>query len=253
VWFDSHCHLHICEESEPAEELLARARAHGVTKVLTAGVDIASSERSVELSSAEGVYAAVGIHPNSATQWSDSAQSRIEELVARPEVVAVGESGLDFYRDEAPRDAQEEAFSAHIELAKRHGKALVIHTRDSVDAAMTMLESLGPPQRFVFHCWSGDTAQLQRALDLGGYVSFAGNVSFPSAEGLRALSTRVPDDRLLVETDSPYLTPVPHRGRRNEPGNVVLVGSAVAEARGAGVEDIELITSRNACKFFGIL
>jgi len=252
VWFDSHCHLHICEERVPVETLLERAHAAGVSEILTAGIDVGSSERCTELSSSDGVVAAVGVHPNSAAGWNDDSRTRIEALVDLPGVVAVGESGLDFYRDEAPRDVQEEAFAAHIELARKYDKALIIHTRNSVDAALDLLGAGEMPERVVFHCWSGDSPQLERALTLGAYVSFAGNVSFPTSEELRAAARLVPDDRLLVETDSPFLSPAPRRGRPNEPANVVLVGSAVADARKTGTEEIEDMTSRNARVLFGI-
>jgi TatD DNase family protein len=252
VWFDSHCHLHLCEESGPLEGLVARARAAGVGEILTAGIDVGSSERSTELASSDGVFAAVGVHPNSATGWNEDTRARIEALIARPGVVAVGESGLDFFRDEAPREDQEEAFTEHMELARRHDKALIIHTRASVDAALDLLGSAGAPERVVFHCWSGDPPQLERALTLGAFVSFAGNVSFPRSEELRAAARLVPDDRLLVETDSPFLTPAPHRGRPNEPANVVLVGSALAQARRCETEEIESMTSRNARVLFGL-
>ena len=252
MWFDSHCHLHLCEESGPLEELVTRARAARVSAMLTAGIDVGSSERSTELASSDGVFAAVGIHPNSATGWNEDARARIEALIGRPGVVAVGESGLDFFRDEAPREAQEEAFTAHIELARRHDKALIIHTRASVDAALDLLVSAGAPERVVFHCWSGDASQLERALTLGAFVSFAGNVSFPKSEELRAAARLVPDDRLLVETDSPFLSPAPRRGRPNEPANVVLVGSALAQTRRCEPGEIENMTARNARVVFGL-
>jgi TatD DNase family protein len=252
VWFDSHCHLHICEESAPLEDLVARARAAGVSEMLTAGIDVDSSERSTELASSDGVFAAVGVHPNSSAGWNDDSRARIETLLGRPGVVAVGESGLDFFRDEAPRSDQEEAFTAHIELARRHNRALILHTRDSVDEALDLLGSVEAPERLVFHCWSGDPSQLERALTLGAFISFAGNVSFPKSEELRVAARLVPDDRLLVETDSPFLSPIPRRGRSNEPANVVFVGSALAEARRCETEEIESMTSRNARVLFGL-
>ncbi len=234
------------------DTLVARARAVGVSGMLTAGIDVGSSERSTELASSDGVFAAVGVHPNSATGWNGDSRARIEALLGRPDVVAVGESGLDFYQDEAPRAVQEEAFAEHIELAKRWDKALIVHTRDSVDAALDLLGSAEAPERVVFHCWSGNAPQLERALTLGAFISFAGNVSFPKSEELRAAARLVPEDRLLVETDSPFLAPVPHRGRRNEPGNVVFVGAAIADARLIGPQEIEIMTSRNARVLFGL-
>jgi len=247
VWFDSHCHLDLCEErGDTLDAIIERAAAGGVSGMLTLGTDLASSERAVALSARPGVWAGVGVHPNSADEWEDAVATRITDLLAHDKVAAVGETGLDFYRDRVPPATQKEAFAAHVELAKQHGKALVIHTRDSVEAALDLLEHAGPPKRLVFHCWSGEESHLTRALAVGGYISFAGNVSFPSSEGLRKLAGMVPDDRLLVETDSPFLTPVPHRGRPNEPRNVAFVGVAVAEARGVDSHSLAETTTNNA-------
>lgn len=251
MWFDSHCHLHLCETAR-ADQLVEAAAVSGVTAMVTVGIDIASSRQAIQLAQDERVHAAVGLHPNSANGWDEPTAAAIEEMVAAPEVVAVGESGLDFYRDYAKAVDQERAFRDHIAVAKRHNKALIIHTRASIDSALEVLEREDPPERFVFHCWSGDEAQLQRALDLGAYVSFAGNVSFKSANDLRIAAARVPAERLLVETDSPYLTPEPHRGRPNEPGHVPLVGEAVAAARGEDPGTVARVTTGNARRFFGL-
>jgi TatD DNase family protein len=250
VWFDSHCHLHLCDENGTVDDVVGRARAAGVTDMLTVGIDVASSRRSVEIASGFGLKAAVGVHPNSATEWNDAAEAELRELLSHVAVAAVGESGLDFYRDYATADAQRVAFAAHIDLAKTFSKALVIHTRDSMTEALELLEEVGPPDRFVFHCWSGDEAQLERALRLGAHISFAGNVSFKNAGNLRVAAAAVPDDRLLVETDSPYLSPEPHRGKPNEPRQVSFVGLAVAEARGVPPTTIAELTSRNASTVF---
>jgi TatD DNase family protein len=253
VWFDSHCHLHICEEDDAVERVLERASQRGVKEMVSVGIDRASNARSVELALAhDGVYASVGLHPNDSADWSDEIAAELDDLVRKPRVVGVGESGLDFYWDKAPRDAQEPVFRAHIALAKDHDKALIIHTRESMDEALGVLEAAGSPPRFVFHCWSGSEAQLARALEMGAYVSFAGNVSFKNAEPLRAAARLVPPERLLVETDSPFLTPVPFRGKRNEPAHVALVGEAVAGARGETPEAIAALTSRNARALFAL-
>jgi TatD DNase family protein len=220
--------------------------------MITVGIDVPSSRRAVEIAEmGPGIYASVGLHPNSATEWNDDVASGIEDLVRHDRVVGIGESGLDFYRDSAPPDAQRRVFEAHIELAKRYDKALVIHTRDSLDDALDMLAELEPPRRFVFHCWSGDDdRQLKTALALGAYISFAGNVSFKNAENLRRAAAVVPHDRLLVETDSPYLTPVPHRGKPNEPRQVTFVGLAVAQAREQSVHLVAEQTTQNARRLF---
>ena len=252
MWFDSHCHLHICEEANPVQEVIDQARAAGVDQMLTVGIDQASNERSVELAKAEGIYAAVGIHPNSSSGWSDSDVSSVEDLLGSPGVVAVGETGLDFYRDWAPRNDQERAFGAHIELAKRYDKALVIHTRDSLPATLDLLEAQGPPSRFVMHCWSGGPDELLRAVAMGSFISFAGNVSFKSAGSLREVLSLVPRDRLLVETDSPYLTPIPFRGKPNEPAKVIHVGAAVADTLGRSPEEVAESTTMNTRRFLAL-
>lgn len=251
MWFDSHCHIHLCEDAS-VEQVLDDAVAAGVDRVLTVGIDAVSNAVAVGLAEDDRVYAAVGVHPNSADEWTDDARAELEAFLARPRVVAVGESGLDFYRDYVAPEPQRVAFAGHIELAKTYDKALVIHTRDSLDAALDLLADEGPPERFVFHCWSGDAAQLRRALELGAYISFAGNVSFKNAQNLRDAAALVPDERLLVETDSPYLTPVPHRGKPNSPARVPLVGAAVAAARGEEAEDVARTTTRNAERLFAL-
>lgn len=252
MWFDSHCHLHLCATDSAVADIVGRARAAGVEDVVTIGIDVESSRISASLASGHPVWAAVGVHPNDASDWDDDAAAEIEELLASDRVVAVGETGLDFYRDRAPRDVQTSAFKGHISLAKRHDKALIIHTRDSVGAAIDVLEQENPPERIVFHCWSGDGDELRRALALDAFISFAGNVSFKGADDLRAMAAAVPDDRLLIETDAPFLTPVPHRGKSNEPSYVPLVGAAVAAARSVTAEAVATQTGANARALFGL-
>ena len=251
MWFDSHCHLHLCEDHGSLEEVVGRARAAGVLDMLTVGIDVASSRRSIEIAELHGVRAAVGVHPNSSTEWTPGSEVALREMLSSEVVVAVGESGLDFYRDFATPEEQRIAFSAHIGLAKEYDKALVIHTRDSVGEALEVLRAEGPPPRSVFHCWSGDENQLRAALDLGAHISFAGNVSFKNAENLRAAAAAVPHDRLLVETDSPYLSPEPHRGKPNEPRHVSFVGLAIAEERHVSVHALAEQTTENARAVFG--
>ena len=252
MWVDSHCHLHVCEEQAAVGDLIERARAAGVDGIVTIGIDAASSERSRVIARTHDLWFSAGLHPNSATEWTTEVRGAIEGALADERCVAVGESGLDFYRDVAPRDEQEMVFRHHIEWAKTFDKALVIHTRASVDAALGVLEREGPPERLVFHCWSGTTADLERALTLGAYASFAGNVSFKNADDVRAAARLVPSDRLLVETDSPFLAPVPFRGKPNEPARAVEVGAAVARARDERVNDVAAATSGNARRLFGI-
>lgn len=250
MWFDSHCHL-FDVDGDPADVVRRSAEA-GVAGMLVCGTDVATSERAAELAGLPGVWAAAGLHPTSARDWDDGVAAGIEAVLARERVVAVGESGLDMYWDTSFLDVQVRVFESHIAWAKEHDKALVIHTRSSVDEALDVLERVTPPERLVFHCWSGDRAQMRRALDLGSFVSFAGNVTFKSAGDLRELAAAAPGDRLLVETDSPYLAPVPHRGKPNEPAHVVLVGTVVAEARGEAVEAVAETTALNAQRLLGL-
>lgn len=250
MWFDSHCHL-FDVPGDPADAV-RRAAGAGVANMLVCGTDPPTSERAAELAGLPGVWAAAGLHPTSAREWTDDVASEIESLLCRDRVVAVGESGLDMYWDTSFLDVQQRVFEAHVAWAKEHDKALVIHTRSSVDEALATLERVSPPDRLVFHCWSGDRMQMERALELGSFVSFAGNVTFKNAASLRELAALVPEDRLLVETDSPYLAPVPQRGKPNEPANVVLVGTAVAEARGEAVDAVAEATTRNAHRLLAI-
>lgn len=250
MWFDSHCHLHLCADNDDVEPVIERARAQRVEGIVTIGIDASSSATARDLARREGIWFAAGVHPNSATQWDEQAADAIESLASDERCVAIGETGLDFYRDHASPQDQEEAFRAHIRLAKRLDKALVIHTRDSLQAALDVLDAEGPPDRLVFHCWSG--AELDGALALGSFISFAGNVSFPKAEDLRAAARRVPIDKLLVETDAPFLSPVPKRGRPNEPARVAFVGAAVAEARGEDEQDLAGHTTANARRLFAL-
>lgn len=250
MWFDSHCHLQLCEQAD-ASSLVESARSAGVERLVTIGVDEVSNAAARDIAQAHGIWFSAGVHPNEAEGW-DAARTSVERLLDDPRCVAVGETGLDFYRMGAARDVQDAAFRDHIDLAKTRDKALVIHTRDSVKAAIELLEEVGPPPRLVFHCWSGETHDLARALALGAYVSFAGNVSFASAQSLRDAAKEVPAERLLVETDSPYLTPVPYRGKPNEPANVAHVGAALAEARGEAIASVASSTSDNARALFRV-
>jgi TatD DNase family protein len=252
-WVDSHCHLDFLDDAEGGlAGALARARAAGVAQVVTIGVDLPTSRQAVGLAAAwDGVHATVGVHPYDAKDVGDAELDALTRLAGEPGVVAIGEVGLDYYREHSPRDAQDRVFRAQIRIAKELGKALVLHVRDALDEAFAVLEGEGPPARLVFHCFSGGAAEARRAVGLGGLVSFAGNVSYKSAESLREAARAVPLDRLLVETDSPYLAPVPHRGKPNEPALVVAVGAALAAATGCTEAEIRAATATNARRVFG--
>lgn len=253
-WVDAHCHLDDVGGGTDTAigAALDRARAAGVARLVTIGTDLATSRAAVGIATAhEGVWAAVGVHPHDATTLTDEALDELERLASHPKVVAIGEIGLDYFRDLSPRDVQQKAFRRQLDLARRLGAPVVIHMRDAHRDVFDILAEAGPPERLVFHCFSGGPADAARALALGGAVSFAGNISYKSAQDLRDACAVVPLDHLLVETDSPYLAPVPHRGKPNEPAFVPLVGATVSATTGVSVEEIANATSRNAASIFG--
>ena len=245
AWFDSHCHL----EPDTAAADIEAAKAAGVSRMVTVGTDAEHSRAAVAIAAAhDGVWATVGLHPHDARQGVDT----IVGLLDQPGVVAVGECGLDYHYDHSPRPAQREAFAAQIALAHERGLALVIHTREAWDDTFAILDAEGVPPRTILHCFTGGPDEARRCLDLGAYLSFSGIVSFPSATDVQAAAALCPADRLLVETDAPYLAPVPHRGRRNAPALVTVVGAAVAAVRNVTVSDVEDCAFVNAGVAFGL-
>jgi TatD DNase family protein len=256
AWFDSHCHVQ--EHYEPDSEVLARAAESGVTDVVCIGTDAESSAQALELAAARApseprIWATVGLHPHEASRGIDAVAALLDRAMAgeRPPV-AVGECGLDYYYEHSPRDAQREAFAAQIELGKRHRLALVIHARDAWDDLFAVLAAEGVPERTVLHCFTGGPTEARRCLDAGMFLSFSGIVSFKNAAEVRAAATLCPLDRLLVETDSPFLAPVPHRGKRNEPAYVPLVGAVVAELKGLDAAVVAASSGEAASRAFAI-
>lgn len=242
-WVDSHCHLQSLDDPGGAIE---RARAAGVTAMVCVGTDLETSRQAIDLAARHSeVRATVGLHPHDASRFTGE-WTELEPLAAVDDVVGVGETGFDFHYLHSPADAQEAAFRAQIGLAKRVDHALVIHSRDAWDATFRVLADEGPPPRTIFHCFTGGPDEARRALDLGAFLSFSGIVTFPNADDVRAAAAITPLDRLLVETDAPYLAPVPHRGRPNEPGLVTLVGAAVAAALGSTDSEVAARTAANA-------
>jgi len=240
---DSHCHLDLIER--PVPEVLAEARAAGIVKVVTIGVDLPTSRWAADCADEHpDVYAAVAIHPNDTARAAASAGARdavlaeIAALADRPRVRAIGETGLDYYRDWAPAEVQREWFRAHIDIAKRTGRALVIHDRAAHEDVLRILDEEGPPERVVFHCFSGDAAMAKRCAEAGYLMSFAGNVTFSSAQPLRDAAAAAPLELILVETDAPFLTPVPNRGKPNAPAQVAYTLRAVAEVKQVGVVEL---------------
>jgi TatD DNase family protein len=246
---DSHTHLDLCEA--PITELVALAEAAGVTRMLTVGTTPAACRAA--LAAAEDfpqVYAAVGRHPNEATGFDDADLAELRALAAHPRCLAIGETGLDFYRDGAPRADQQRAFAAHVALARETGRPLVIHCRDAAAETLAQLAAEADGCSVVFHCFSMPE-HLQECLDRGYAISFAGNVTYKSAAALAAAARQVPDERLLVETDAPYLTPQVVRKQRNQPAFVAHTAAFVAELRGISLAELDTIVERNAARVFG--
>jgi TatD DNase family protein len=254
---DSHCHLGLCEPG--AAELVADAARVGVRRMLTVGIDEAASEEAIATAEAhEAVFAAVGRHPNGTSDFDDDAAARIEALARHELVAAVGETGLDYYRDRAPRERQRHAFRAHIEIARRVEKPLVIHVRDggtttegeALEETFEILRAEAVGVTVILHCFSAPAERAFEAGEWGWYCSFAGNVTYPKSDGLREAAAAVPGDLLLVETDAPFLSPQPVRGKPNQPANVVATAETVAEVRGVSYAELEATVEANAARIF---
>jgi TatD DNase family protein len=246
---DSHTHLD--RGRAPEAELVAAARAAGVKRILTIGIDAGSRRAALAAAEAyDDVFAAIGHHPNNATGYEDAITDDLRELAAHPRCLAIGETGLDDYRDYAPRPDQERAFRAHIDVAHELGKPLVIHTRAAEADTISTLAEHAAGLDVILHCFSMPD-RLDECLEHGWWISFAGNVTYPKAADLAEAAERVPLDRLLVETDAPYLTPEPVRKERNQPAYVVHTARFVAERRGIAYEELEAAVEANAARLLG--
>lgn len=241
---DTHCHLFLLD-SEPAD-VVETARAAGVDRLICVGIDVATSRTSVDLAdSLEGVFATAGMHPHDASAFDRGASARIEELIHDPRVIGVGECGLDYYRMRSPVVDQIRTFRTHIELSNDSGKPMVVHVRDAWPDVLRVLEE-GSAEQVVIHCFSGDAAIARECAERGYWISFAGNVTYPKNEHLRQAAAAVPMDRLVVETDAPFLSPQKLRGTDNRPANVMLTLAEVANVRGDDVEKLAVATAENA-------
>jgi TatD DNase family protein len=248
---DTHCHLFLLDE-EPAAALAA-ARDAGVDRVVCVGIDPESSRRSLDLAeSFSGVFATAGVHPHTASEFDHRAGSVIEELLAHPTVVGVGETGLDYYRTLSPVEDQRRAFRSHIALSRETGKPLVVHVREAWDDALSILAD-EQAERVVLHCFSGEVSVAAEAMRRGYFVSFAGNLTYPNAPDLREAARSVTVDRLLVETDSPFLAPQPFRGRPNSPAYLVATIETLAEVKGLDLHDMVASTGRAARLAFPLI
>jgi len=250
---DSHCHLDMDFDAD-REVMLARARAAGVGAMVTIGASGAFSANAAAVALAaahDEIYATVGVHPHEAATVTDAALAQLEALAAAPKVVAIGETGLDYHYEHSPRAAQREAFARFIELARALGLPVVVHLREADDDAVAVMQAAGARETGgVIHCFSGDAASARRFLDLGFHISFSGIVTFKTADALREAARFVPRDRLLVETDAPFLAPIPYRGRRNEPALVVQTAALLAELRGEPIAALARATAENTRRLF---
>jgi len=250
---DSHCHLDMDFDVD-REAVLARARRAGVGAMITIGASgrFEANHAAVEIATRhDAVYATVGVHPHEAASVTDETLAKIEVLAASPKVVAIGETGLDYHYEHSPRAAQRQAFAQFVQLARRLGLPVCVHLRDADDDAIDVMESAGARDTGgVIHCFSGDAASARRFLDLGFHISFSGIVTFKSADALREAARMVPGERLLVETDAPFLAPIPYRGRRNEPALAVQTAACLAELRGEALADLARATSDNTRRLF---
>jgi TatD DNase family protein len=247
---DSHTHLEMCDT--PDAELVAAALSAGVNRIVTVGIDGASCRAAlVAADDFPQVYAAIGRHPNSATGFDDADLAELHALAAHSKCVAIGETGLDFYREGAPRADQERAFRAQISLAREVGKPLVIHTRDASDETLALLDAEASGLRVILHCFSMAERIEECLTHRDWWISFAGNVTYPTADALRVAALRVPAERLLVETDAPFLSPQPVRGQPNQPAKVVHTARALAVERRVAYEELEAAVEASAAEVFG--
>jgi len=249
---DTHAHLQWPSLLADVDAVLTRAHDAGVRRILTLGTDPASCRAAVDLAERHaGVYAAVGVHPGDVVDDAGAALDSVAPLLDHPRVVAIGETGLDYYHDDnPPRALQRASFERHLDLAARTGKPICIHSRESGDDVLRLLEARAGRVTAVLHCYTGDLATAQRALALGCYLSFAGNATYPKLRDLLAVAAAIPADRLLLETDAPFLAPQPRRGRRNEPANVAYTYEAIAAARGATRASLGALVGANAARLF---
>ena len=247
-WVDSHCHLQMVAGG--AEGALTRGRAEGVDAFICVGTDLETSRQACELADRHpDVAATVGLHPHDASKLA-AEWDQLEPLARSDMVVAIGETGFDFHYNHSPPDEQETAFRRQIRLAHRLERALVIHTREAWNDTFRVLRDEGVPARTIFHCFTGGPDEARQALDLGAQLSFSGIVSFKNADDVRAAAALTPLDRMLVETDAPYLAPMPHRGKDNEPAYLALVGEALARATSRAVDAVAEATTTNARRLF---
>lgn len=247
---DTHCHLHLGQFDLDRDEVVARAEANGVTKIIEVGIDLESDKEAIALATRyPQIYAAVGIHPHEAGKATPETWAELRTLASQPGVVAIGETGLDYYRNRSPHEKQKEALKKQLSLARELRKPVILHDRKAHNDLLAIIREHGEGLTGVFHCFSGHLAMAEKCLEMGFYISIAGPVTFKNAHRLQELARTLPLERLLLETDSPFLSPF---GGRNEPANVKAVAEKVAELRGLSWEEVARTTTQNAALLFGL-
>jgi len=254
MFIDTHAHLFYPNFENDVDEVITRAKEAGVDYIIVPGTDIATSEKAIDLADKHDfIYATVGVHPHDSKDWNDDLLIQLENLAKKKKVVAIGEIGLDYYYDFSPKEKQLAAFEAQINLAIKLNLPVVVHNRDANDDMMTMIRKYKDSSlRAQFHCFAGTVEDARELVEMHHYISFTGNVTFKNMDHIRKIAGRVAVENLLLETDSPFMTPVPHRGKRNEPAYVKLVAEKIAEIHHLSTEDVGRTTSYNAHKLFGI-
>lgn len=251
IWTDTHCHLNHPDFASDVAQVWNRAREAGVRYAIVVGYDLVSSESAVQVAAQfEGCWASVGIHPHDALQYNENALSRLQQLTSQPRVVALGEIGLDYYRNLSPADVQQRAFEEQLQLAVQLRLPVVIHCRDAYDHLLEIVSRY--PLRGVLHCFSGDLHHAQRAVEIGWYLGIGGVVTFKNAHTLREVVQQTPMENLLLETDAPYLAPMPYRGKRNEPAYIPLIAQMVASLKNLPIEELATVTTQNAHRLFSL-
>lgn len=251
MWTDTHCHLNHPDFASDVPRVWNRAREARVLQAIVVGYDLASSESALQVAARlDGCWASVGIHPHDAVQCNEDALHRLQQLASRRGVVAIGEIGLDYYRNLSPKDVQWQALEQQIQLALQLRLPVIIHCRDAYDDLLDILS--GYSLRGVLHCFSGELHHARRAVEMGWYLGIGGVVTFKNAHTLREVVQRTPIENLLLETDAPYLAPMPHRGKRNEPAHIPLIAQAVASLKNVPLEELATVTTQNARCLFSL-
>jgi TatD DNase family protein len=252
VLIDTHCHVQMRQFAADRENVISTAFANGIGRLIVPGIDVETSKAAIGLAESYGgrIFAGVGTHPHDSSTLTPETLDEQRTLAQQPGVVAIGEIGLDFYRNLSPRDIQRDALVAQLTLARELDLPVILHNRESHEEMISLLRAHATGVRGVFHCFIGDRAMATDALDLGFYLSFAGPLTYPRNEEVRDVAAWAPADHILVETDSPYLSPQPMRGKRNEPQHVALVARTLAQVRGISEEDVATLTTRNASALF---